>query len=228
MNLRMLSLRQLFFALVVRPLMLVVLGAEVRNAHRLPTEGPALVVANHNSHLDALMLMSLFPLEVLPKVRPVGASDYFFTNRILRWFTTEVLGMIPLDRRVRGDRARALGPVEDALARGEIVILFPEGTRGEPEVPAPLKSGVAYLAGRAPAVPVHPVHLRGLGSVLPKGAALPVPRRVDVWCGGAFTARDAGGAFMEELAARFALLRGSPDLPRLRLLPDTHDERIAA
>ena len=69
-----------FHAGFVRP-MLKILGVRVRRRALVPP-GPCLVVANHNSHLDAAVLMSLFPLRRLPHVHPVAAADYFGKNLV--------------------------------------------------------------------------------------------------------------------------------------------------
>lgn len=176
-------LRILFYLLVVKPLVLLILGINARGREHLPLSGPAIVVANHNSHLDTMALMSLFPLRVINKVRPVAAADYFLYNRFIKWFALNIAGIIPIERNVKAAGGNLFTPVLDALDAGSIVIIFPEGTRGEPETLSKLKNGTARLVSERPDVPVIPVFFHGLGKCLPKGEVILVPFFVDAFIG---------------------------------------------
>jgi 1-acyl-sn-glycerol-3-phosphate acyltransferase len=198
--------RRAFSAVVLRPIVNLVLGLNVRRRDRLPANGPAIVVANHNSHLDTAVLMTLFPQRLIPHVRPVAAADYFLKSRRLAWFSQNALGIIPIERGTRRG-ADPLAAAGAALDAGDIVILFPEGTRGEPERQTEFKRGVAHLARRHPHVPVVPVFLHGLGKAMPKGTFVPLPMRCDVFVDDPMYGTTDCRTFMSSLADRMAALR---------------------
>jgi len=184
-------LRFIFFIIIVRPLILILFGVNMRNSHQLPRNGPAIIVANHNSHLDTLVLMSSFGFASLPNVRPVAAMDYWTSNSFLNWFSSQIVGIIPVVRgrsKEQADMDRKIGkdPLEGVyswLESGGIVIFYPEGSRGEPEQLTPFKKGIAYLAEKYPHVPVVPIFFHGLGKILPRGEFLFTPFFIDCYIG---------------------------------------------
>jgi 1-acyl-sn-glycerol-3-phosphate acyltransferase len=207
------KLRALFFLLLVRPLVLLMLGVNARHRMRLPAEGSAIIAANHNSHLDTLVLMTLFPQAMLPRLRPVAAADYFLRNRLFAWFAREIIGILPLSRCVKPGDPDPLAACDAALAEGDILIMFPEGTRGEPERIGAFKSGIAHLARRHPDAPVVPVFLHGLGKALPRGAYLLVPFFVDVFVGEPLRWSGDKQGFMAELDRRIQALAAEGSFP---------------
>ena len=183
-------LKKIFFALFVRPLVLIISGVHVVGKEKLPLKGPCIIAANHNSHLDTLVLMSLFPLSKINQVRPVAAADYFMKNRYFAWFSQNVIGIIPLKRKPTKEDGHPLLRVKKALKNGDIVIVFPEGSRGVPEEMSTFKTGIAHLAKEFPSVPVVPIYIHGAGKALPKGEALFVPFIIDVYIGEALYDND--------------------------------------
>ena len=206
-------LRMLFFAIVVRPIMLVILGMNIRNREKLPDSGPAILVANHNSHLDVLALMCLFPLKRLRKLRPVAAQDYFFRNPFIKWFALRIMAILPLDREVKKTRTSPLAGIYDAIERKEIIILFPEGSRGEPEELGRFKTGIAHIAKKHPEVPIIPCFMHGMGKALPKGEALLVPFFLDVFVGEPLDWEGEKSKFMESLTCQMTALAAQGDFP---------------
>ncbi len=175
--------QQLFFFLIVRPIVAIVIGLNLRHNERLPRCGPAIIAANHNSHLDTLTLMSLWPLSRVHQVRPIAAADYFLKNAKLAWFSLNIMNIIPIDRKRKDRAVDPLAAPTEALQRNEILLLFPEGSRGEPETLSEFKTGVARLLERSPHVPIIPVFMHGLGKALPRGDFLLVPFFADVVIG---------------------------------------------
>lgn len=177
------ALRLAFFILIVRPFCWLVLGMRVRGRANLPTDGPAIIAANHNSHLDTMVLMALMPLRLLPKVRPAAAADYWHgNNRFIKWFAETILRSVPLYRtkETDGDPLRHCYPVLD---NGEILIFFPEGSRGTPEKMSKIKYGLAKLMAHQPKTALTPVFLNGLGKAWPRGTGVIVPFVCDVFIG---------------------------------------------
>ena len=177
--------------IVVRPLMRGFCGLRVAHGERLPRTGPAILVANHNSHWDTLALFALFSSHEAALLRSVAAQDYFRAGSLIAWIARRLLGAITVARAWRPAQGDPLASCSRALAAGEILILYPEGTRGAPGRMSELKAGVAYLARRHPHVPVVPIMLSGMDRVLPKGAVVPLPMTIGVnvgharcWAGG--------------------------------------------
>jgi len=175
-------LRRGFFLLLVRPFLSIVIGLRVAGRKHLLTPDPVIVVANHNSHLDTPLLLSLFPLKRLSRLHPVAAADYWLSSPLKRFVAETFFGIVPITRGGKG-AGDPLEGLHATLARGHSLLLFPEGTRGEPEVMGRFLGGAARLAAAHRDVPVVPVHLRNAGRSLPRGTFLLVPFICDVTVG---------------------------------------------
>lgn len=200
-------IRLIFLACLVRPLVTLLLGRDAKKREHLPVVGPAIVVANHNSHLDILYLIAIMPFKALPLLRPVAAADYFCRTRLTAWLSNTLLGIIPLERKRGSYHADPLAGPAAALQRGEIVIIFPEGSRGEPESLGQIKPGVAHLAKRFPAVPVIPVFMRNLGRSLPRGSFVLIPFCGKACVGSAISYCGDVKQFTNEIAAALQRLK---------------------
>ncbi len=174
-------LRKLLYYLIVKPLIFLGFGVWVRGRENFPVDGPAIFCANHNSHLDLMVTLAISG-PVHHKIRPVAAADYFYANPWLRFVSDKILRIIPIDRTQNPLQAFLEGCGRE-LDAGNVVLIFPEGTRGEPEQMQDLKGGIARLAAEHPQVPVVPLFLYGTGRTLPRGSWLPVPFRIDAFVG---------------------------------------------
>lgn len=166
-------IRTFFYGSIVKFLCHFLIGREVEGREQLPQKGPAILVANHNSHLDALMVLSLFPKKQIKNIYAVGAKDYFFKNPFVGFFSRNLIGIIPLDRRVK--KEEILEPLYKAIEEGKILLIFPEGTRNIEGRISNFKNGISKLAQKYPEVPFYPIVLSGLRRVLSKNDTLLVP-----------------------------------------------------
>lgn len=172
-------LRRLIHFVLLRPAMWL-LGLRITNRAQLPDRGPAIVVANHNSHLDTAALLAAFGTRTLDQVRPAAAADYFLRNRVARWLSLRVIGVVPVNRFGEAD---PLAGCRNALDAGNILLVFPEGTRGEPGRIERFRSGVARLAREWPDVPIIPVHIAGTDRAMPRGSRFPRCRGIQLSVG---------------------------------------------
>lgn len=150
------------------------IGTNIRGEKdSFPKKGPAIIVANHNSHMDTAVILSLFSCKEITNVHTVGAADYFFKNKILACISRNLLGIIPLNRHKVS--TNIFEELYKALDKGGIVLIFPEGSRGEPGKIGSIKKGIARIAENYKSVPIFPIRLSRAENVLPKGHFIPLP-----------------------------------------------------
>ena len=123
----------------------------------VPDEGAALLVCNHVSYMDALILAAVIP-------RPVRFVMYYkiFNIPFMNWiFRTAKAIPIASPKEDAALMQRAFDSIDQALANGELVLIFPEGKLTADGQINPFKSGVEKILARRP-VPVVPMALRGM------------------------------------------------------------------
>lgn len=132
--------------------------------------------ANHNSHIDFILLWSSLPSHIRRKTRPIAASDYWLKDGLRRFLIQDTFSGVTIQRN-RSDQQDPLQPVKDVLAEGYSIIFFPEGTRNLNDDIEMLqfKSGLYHLSQQFPDVEVVPVWISNLKRVMPKGAFIPLP-----------------------------------------------------
>ncbi|AGZ33564.1 MAG: lysophospholipid acyltransferase family protein [Pseudomonas sp.] len=135
-----------------------------------------LYFANHSSHGDFVLIWASLPAPLRRHTRPVAGADYWAKPGLRDFLIRKVFNGVLIDRhRVEG-QGNPLQPIFDALAQGDSLIFFPEGTRNLGDEPLmPFKSGLFHLAAANPGMQLVPVWIANLNRVMPKGRALPLP-----------------------------------------------------
>jgi 1-acyl-sn-glycerol-3-phosphate acyltransferase len=130
--------------------------------------------ANHQSHLDWVLIWAALPLDLRATTRPIAARDYWTSSPFKQWLTTEVFHAVYVNRQ-RTDDQDPLEPLVEALKNGDSLVIFPEGTRSLKGEPMPFKSGLYHLAEQFPSVQLIPAWIDNVQRVMPKGEVVPVP-----------------------------------------------------
>lgn len=161
--------------MLLRPLFTLFFRLKFIGRRFLPS-GPHLLCSTHRSHLDSLAIGLAYPPS--RTVHFMAKKELFavpFVGRVISWW-----GAFPV-RRGKGDRD-AIQLAVKLLEKGEVVGIFPEGTRQKGKEVKPLKTGAVRIALKAK-VPIVPVYIQGTEEAFPKGAKLPRPGKVTLFFG---------------------------------------------
>lgn len=170
-----------------------------------------LYFCNHTSHLDTLAIWAALPTGLRQRTRPVAAKDYWAKGGPRQYLADHALRALYIDREhgCQGGQD-PLAPLKEALAAGDSLILFPEGTRGKERVPGPFKAGLFHLARQCPEVVLVPTYLDNLHRSMPKGCFVPLPLTCTVRFGEpvALIEGETKEAFLERARAALAAMAG--------------------
>jgi 1-acyl-sn-glycerol-3-phosphate acyltransferase len=154
---------------------------QIHGRQHLPEKPSFVMVANHASHLDALVLGSVIRLALRDHIFPLAAGDVFFENLGMSALVTTTINALPVWRRKAG--RQAVQALRDRLVQEpSIYILFPEGGRTRDGNMLPFKSGVGMMVAGTP-VPVVPCYLEGTFEAFPANRIIPRFHRIQVRIG---------------------------------------------
>ncbi len=163
-------------ALILRAWMRIYHRLQIDGRDNLPDTGSYILVCNHTSHLDAMCLLCSVPLRKIHRTFPAAAADYFFSSLPRSAVSAVLINALPFDRKVNG--AESLTVCSELLKNdGNVLIIFPEGTRTTTGEMGRFRSGIGRLVVGTD-LPVIPCNLSGGVDAWPKGKAFPRPRRL--------------------------------------------------
>ena len=152
----------------------LVTGAQGHWKGCAPQADQRIYFANHQSHLDWVLIWAALPNDLRVRTRPIAARDYWTAGKFKHWLTREVFHAVYVSRQ-RTDDQDPLEPLVAALDNGDSLVLFPEGTRSSKGEPQAFKSGLYHLAEKFPGVQLIPAWIDNVQRVMPKGEVVPVP-----------------------------------------------------
>lgn len=168
---------QIIYSYFIRTFLKIFVGVKMDNATFLLKESQFIIVANHNSHLDTMTLLASLPSKIIDKVRPVAAADHFGKTRMKQKMTNYFVNTLLIKRKRDKDNPDhdPINQMLKAIDEGYSLIIFPEGTRGEPEIQQPLQPGIAFVLKNRPQVKYIPAYMKGMGKAMPKNDSLIIP-----------------------------------------------------
>lgn len=160
--------RALLIETVTRPLVHAVIPPRVEGLDHLgEIDGPLILAANHASHLDTALVLSILPRPLRHHLVVAAAADYFFDKPWKAALWSFSLAAIPMERTKVSRRSAEL-PAQ-LLEQGWSVLIYPEGGRSPDGWGQTFQGGAAYLSLKTGA-PIVPFHISGTDQALPRGA----------------------------------------------------------
>ncbi len=151
---------------------------ELVGTEHLPRQTPFVVVGNHSSHIDALVIAAILPDEVVSETFPIAAGDVFFEVPAIAAFAAAIINALPMWRKKVG--RHALDDLKARLRSGECgYILFPEGARTRDGKPLPFKPGIGMMVAGSD-VPVVPCRLIGAFEAWKPQTLFPRPHKIRI------------------------------------------------
>jgi len=176
-------LQILIHLLLLRPFAKFFLGFNISGRVNLEGLDNHIIISNHNSHIDILLLFCLLPCKAIPTTHPVADREYFSKYRIVFRLVKFLFNPIWITRGRPIERCDPFQKIREKLDSGCNIIIFPEGTRGKPGEMLCFKSGIGRLAKDYPQIPITPVFLQGPEKILPKKCFFPLPFQHYVFVG---------------------------------------------
>jgi 1-acyl-sn-glycerol-3-phosphate acyltransferase len=159
--------------LLIRPLIRLIFGVSIVGKEHLRQIDQFIIIANHNSHLDILLLFQILQPDKICRTHPLAALDYFKKPVLLYKIVNSLFQPIWVDR--TASSISTIRKIQEMLDKSHNIIIFPEGTRGETAELQEFRRGIGLIAKQNPDIPIVPVYLEGPERAFPKKALFPLP-----------------------------------------------------
>jgi len=141
-----------------------------------PGQRQRIYFSNHTSHGDFILISSCLPPEERARTSAAVGADYWLAGPLRRFISQRMLQTVLVERNWMARKSSPIEEILRALAQGQSLIFFPEGTRNMTAEPLQrFRAGLFWLATARPDVELVPCWIENMSRVLPKGTLLPVP-----------------------------------------------------
>ena len=154
------------------------------NGRKNIPSGSAIFCSNHNSHMDVALISSAAGRS-FNHFGMLAAIDYWFESKTKKFLTNLVMNLIPIARKASGKKSGISFSDTITLSKhfmengSRNIVIFPEGSRGEPDTMKPFRNGAARFA-LALNRPIVPIYINGSSRAWPKGKIFMRPTKITI------------------------------------------------